>query len=75
MTQTVAWEIIIKAAEMLEKSIPGAYIHVAKGEGGKVVAALKKTKPKIERMRKRLDEGRERRKHQPKHAPKWAREL
>lgn len=75
MTQTVAWEIVIKAAEMLEQRIPGAYIHVAKGEGGSVANALKKTKPKIEKMRKRLDEGRARRKAQPKNAPKWAREL
>lgn len=67
MNQTEAWEIVIKAAE--------SRLFIADSEAAhafpKLAAALKKVKPRVERMRSRLNFARAR-KAGTLNRPQWA---
>ena len=74
MNQTEAWEIVMKAAELFNHQVPGACLRALDGTAGKLEVALRKTKPRVVRMRQRLEDIRQRRKKVTK-GPKWLREL
>lgn len=74
MNQTEAWEIVMKAAEIFNDQVPGSCLRALDGTHGKLLVALRKTKPKVIRMRQRLEAIRQRKQKTTK-GPKWLREI
>lgn len=66
MNQTEAWELVIRAAEMCQQD------ERWRNAMPRLAKAISRTKPKVEKMRARLDDQRARRAGKPK-CPAWAR--